>query len=103
MFKYIEHPLSVHTFLPSDHDFSKIEKFQKIYPISYTPEQWRDIVGKCGKKVSTQMNIEDMVDLNDLKRIFNIKDDFGDNPMFSKAVCFKLYRQTNDNDDKAST
>lgn len=39
------------------------------------------------------MNIEDMIDLNDLKRKFKIvnnKDDFGDNPMFSKAVCFKL-------------
>lgn len=32
------------------------------------------------------MNIEDMVDLNDLKRIFKIvnnKNDFGDNQMFS--------------------
>lgn len=49
------------------------------------------------------MNIEDMIGLNDLKRIFKIVDDFGDNPMFSKAVCFKLYRQTIKNDDKAST
>lgn len=53
------------------------------------------------------MSIKDMIDLNDLKRIFKIivnnKNDFGDNPMFSKAVYFKLYRQTNDNDDKAST
>lgn len=52
------------------------------------------------------MNIKDMVDLNDLKRIFKIvnnKNDFRDNPMFSKAVCFKLYRQTYNNDDKAST
>lgn len=52
------------------------------------------------------MNIGDTVDLNDLKRIFKIvnnKDNFGDNPILSKAVCFKLYRQTNDNVDKAST
>lgn len=41
------------------------------------------------------MNIEDMVDLNYFKIIFKIsnnKDDLKDNPMFSKAVCFKLYR-----------
>lgn len=42
-----------------------------------------------GEKVCTRMNIEDTVDLNDVKRIFKIvnkKNDFGDNPMFSKAV-----------------
>lgn len=62
VFKEIEHYYLIagHTFLPSDRDFAKIEKFQKRHPIVYTPDQGRDIVSKCGhskKFVVTQMKI----------------------------------------------
>lgn len=53
-----------------DRDFAETE-FRIWHPIIYTPEQWRDIVAKCGhnkKFVFTQMSIEDMVDLTDLKK-----------------------------------
>ncbi|XP_039283499.1 uncharacterized protein LOC111052342 isoform X2 [Nilaparvata lugens] len=100
-FESIEHYFLItgHTFLPSDRDFAIIEKYHtKHCQNVYNPEQWREIVAKCGtrnKFIVTCLMSEDIFDLTKLQEnLFNTKHKFCTDgvtlPRFSKAICFKF-------------
>lgn len=48
--------ISCHTFLPSDRDFVKIEKKQKLYPLIYDPSGWKEILQDSGKENKIRVN-----------------------------------------------
>lgn len=48
--------ISGHTFLPSDCDFVKIERKQKLYPLIYDISGWKKILQDSGKKNKIRVN-----------------------------------------------
>lgn len=48
--------ISGHPFLPSDRDFAKIEKTQKLYPLIYDPSGWKKIPQDSGKRNKIHVN-----------------------------------------------
>lgn len=101
MFEVIEHYYLItgHTYLPSDRDFAKIEKYQRKEPNVYSPDQWRALISKCGKNkkfIVTQMTREDIYDFSVLKSSLNTKKqkcDEGHLVKFKDAVCFKFDKE----------
>lgn len=97
-FQVIEHYFLIagHTFLPSDRDFAKIEKYHVQHCQNvYSPEQWREIIIRCGTKhkfIVTMLSNQDMLNLTKLQEHFNTKrklcDDDKTAPRFSQALCF---------------
>lgn len=83
-----------HTYLPTDRDFGKIEKYQQKIENVYSPDHWRKVVLDCGRKnkfIVTAMGSADFTDLEDLKSNLNTTKDLCDDKSskvhFSKAVC----------------
>lgn len=98
-FQEIEHYILItgHTYLPTDRDFGKIEKYQQKIENVYSPDHWRKVVLDCGRKnkfIVTAMGSGDFIDLEDLKSNLNTSKDLCDDKSskvhFSKAVCYKF-------------
>lgn len=100
-FQVIEHYLLIagHTFLPSDRDSAKIEKYHvKHCQNVYSPEHWREIIIRSRTKhkfIVTILLSEDMLNLTKLQEHFNTKRKFFmddlTTPRFAQALCFKFH------------
>lgn len=83
-FKVIEHkfPEVGHTYLDSDRDFGRIEKNLRKHQNIYSPEQYRDIIVKSGKKnkmIDMSLHFRETENLTKNLKLYNRKKDVSKN------------------------